>query len=222
MGMHRLFASMLAVSAGVVGCRNDSVPYIGPRDSSAVGTYELAFCRRSCTLEDSAASVVRGFLVLDSMRIVVPDSQAQYFAYADAGKEQRTDPRHAGCFALHEPGRQPVTLSGAPIVHNAFYAVGRNTWHYSPDSTGLVFDLYESIDASFGVEAQLSGGRLVGIASADGMLEGADDGIRHVVGKRIGAPQPARCFAAAPAHWTLKYEVNPPPNKRLKLPARPN
>ena len=57
-------------------------------------------------------------------------------------------------------------------------------------------------DASFGVDAQISGGRLVGIASGGGELYKADFGVRYVVGKRIGDPQPALCFAAAPGRWT--------------------
>jgi len=109
-------------------------------------------------------------------------------------------------------------LGGYAIVRDAIRAVGLNNWRYRQDSTGLAFELYHSPDASFGVDAQASRGRLVGIAWAAGELHGAADGVRHVAGKRIGGPQPARCFAAAPAHWPPKYEVKPPPNMRLKLP----
>jgi hypothetical protein len=156
-------------------------------------------------MDDSAAAVLRGVLVLDSVRIIVPDSQSEYFAYASAGSwatDLRFDHPEAGCFALREPGRAPVRMGGRPVVRDGLIAVGLNNWRYRQDSTGLVFELYRSPDASFGVDAHISSGRLVGIASGGGELYKADFGVRYVVGKRVGEPQPARCFAAAPSRWT--------------------
>ena len=201
----RLFASLLAIISSGSGC-DDSIPYIGTPDSSAIGTYELAFCRRSCNIEDSAAAVIRGTLVLDSVRIEVPDSQKEYFAFANGDKwaiDLRNNHPEGGCFALHEPGRLPVTTRGVPIVRDALIAVGLNNWRYRQDSTGLFLELYRSPDASFDIHAQISRGRLVGIASAGGELQGADRGIKHVAGQRIGDPRPSLCFAAGPVGWTL-------------------
>src|SRR6266699_1539291 len=217
----RLLTCVVVINAGLSGCGNDGIPYIGTPDSSVVGTYQLAFCRRACEIDDSAAAVISGILVLDSVRIAVPDSQAEFFAFSNAANwaiELSNDHPEAGCFALREPGRAPTMLGGYAIVRDAIRAVGLNNWRYRQDSTGLAFELYHSPDATFGVDAQASRGRLVGIAWAGGELHGAADGVRHVAGKRIGGPQPARCFAAAPAHWPPKYEVKPPPNMRLKLP----
>ena len=154
---------------------------------------------------DSAAAVIRGLLVLDSVRIVVPDSQREYFAYTSAASwatDLPFDHPEAGCFALREPGRPAVRMGGRPVVREGLIAVGLNNWRYRQDSTGLAFELYRSPDASFGVDAQISRGRLVGIASGGGELYKADFGVRYVVGKRIGDPQPVRCFAAAPGRWT--------------------
>jgi hypothetical protein len=198
---------ILVIGASVSACSRESTPYIGLPDSSARGTYEVVFCRRLCRIEDSATAIIRGVLVLDSSRISVPDSLRDYFEHANAG-EWATTLRHdnpgAACFALREPGRPQVTRAGYAVVRDWLPAVALTNWRYRRDSTGLAFDLLRSPDASFGVRgAQLSGGRLVGIARTAGELYRADFGVRYMVGRRIGDPQPSLCLAAAPAHWTF-------------------
>jgi len=196
---------ILAIGATLPGCK-DSIPYIGLPDSSAVGTYDVVFCRRSCQIEDSAAAVIRGVLVLDSVRITIPDSLREYFTHANAG-EWATDLRFenpgGACLVLHEPGHPPAKRFGYTVVRDWLPAVIVTNWRYRQDSSGLSFELYRSPDASFGVDAQLSGGRLVGITSMGGELYKADFGVKYVVGSRTGRPQPALCLEAAPTDWTL-------------------
>ena len=197
---------VVVVSAGILSCHHRSIPYIGPPDSSAVGTYELVFCRQLCKMDDSGVAIIRGTLVLDSARIVIPDSQKEYFAFANEGywaTDLRHDHPESACFVLREPGRPPSSFKGRPFVREGLPAVALTNWRYTQDTIGLEFELYRSADASFGVEAQLSGGLLLGTASSGGMLHETDFGVRYVVGKRVGAPRPALCLAAAPAHWTI-------------------
>ena len=140
----RLLTCVFVLNAGLSGCGNDGIPYIGTPDSSVVGTYQLAFCRRACEIDDSAAAVITGILVLDSVRIAVPDSQAEFFAFSNTANwaiELSNDHPEAGCFALREPGRAPTMLGGYAIVRDAIRAVGLNNWRYRQDSTGLAFDI---------------------------------------------------------------------------------
>ena len=201
--MNRLGFSIASVV--LLACQKDNWTKIGPPDSSVVGTYQLAFCRRPCRFEDTASSAIRGVLVLDSVRIAIPDSQKEYFGVANAS-DFATDLRYSNpegaCFALHEPGRGRVTSAGMPVVRD-YPGVAITNWRYSPDSSGLEFELYRSPDAAFGVNAQVSGGRLAGRASAGGMLGEGDFGVRYVIGRRVGAPNPGLCLSAAPGRWTM-------------------
>jgi len=204
-GAARLFTTTIVVGAGLGGCRTDRVPYLGAPDRSPVGTYEWQFCAHSCQINDSAAGVITGVLVLDSVRIAVPDSQAEFFSFATAATwaiDLRNDHHEAGCFALRDPRRPPKRIGGFEYVHDAIPAVGLNNWRYGTDSTGLWLELYRSPDAFVDIHAQISGGRLAGITTAGGELQGADAGIRHIVGRRVGPPRPNLCFAAAPGRWT--------------------
>jgi hypothetical protein len=201
--MNRLLCPLIAAALGA--CHNDRWMNIGPPDSSAVGTYQLAFCRSPCRFEDTASAAIRGVLVLDSVRIAIPDSQKEYFGVANAS-DFATDLRHANpegaCFALHEPSRPRATSAGMPVVRG-YPGVAITNWRYSSDSSGLEFELYRSPDAAFRVTAQVSGGTLAGRARAGGMLGEGEFGVRYVIGRRVGVPNPRLCLSAAPGRWTM-------------------
>jgi len=144
-------AALSALLGGILegGCQPAAQP-IGPPDSSAIGTYELAFCRRSCASDDSASVRIRGILVLDSVKVAVPDSQAEYFAVANAGSWATDLLGHnpgAACFILHEPGRPTRNSHGLPVIRGV-PAVALTNWRYDADS-GLILELYRSPDAAF-------------------------------------------------------------------------
>jgi hypothetical protein len=191
--------------AGVASaCHENRPSSIGPPDSSVVGTYEVVLCRQACKFEDSAAALIRGILVLDSVRIAVPDSQKEYFEVANASwwaTDPRDDHPEGACFVLHEPGRTRITSHSVPVVRG-LPAVALASWRYRADSSGLVFELYRSPDASFRVRAQLSGGKMIGTARPGGHPGEAEFGVRYVAGQRIGHPDPTLCLRAAPSHWT--------------------
>ena len=200
--MPRLLAPFLL--ALVLACPNDRSADIGPPDRSAVGSYELAFCRQPCRFEDTANAVIRGFLVLDSVGIAIPDSQQDYFEVVRPFSIWVTDLHHAhlggACFALHEPGRPRTNSAGMPMIRG-YPAVAVTSWQYAADSSGLEFELLRSPDASFRIKARLSGGRVAGRARAGGMLGEQVFGVGYVVGRRVGKPDPSLCFRAAPARW---------------------
>ena len=103
--------------------------------------------RDLCQIDDSTAAVIRGVLVLDSVRIVVPDSQKEYFAYTSAAN-WATDlrlahPESGWLRHFEQPGRSEVRMGGRPVVRDGLLiAVGLNNWRYRQDSTGLAFELY--------------------------------------------------------------------------------
>ena len=185
-----------------LSCR-ERLPSIGPPDSSAVGTYELVLCRRTCGFDDSSAALIRATLVLDSTKIPVPDSQADYFAIANASAwatDLRDDHPESACFVLRETTRPPQTSHGVPLVRGV-PAVAVTNWRYGLDS-GLVLELYRSPDAALRMEAVVSGRQLVGRTRAAGPQGEGDIGARYVTGRRMGNPEPNVCLQAAPAHWT--------------------
>jgi hypothetical protein len=148
-----------------------------PRPSGAIsgpaGTYEIAVCRTSCSLQDTAAAYAVGWLIL----------------LDDPNAAENRNPRHRhknGCFDFPKL----LQLEDTYLLKRG----GRVAW--ARDSTGAIgFSLFATADAGYGVRVRVVNGVLegTGISWGAGAAAIPNAPRDYIVGRRTGPPDRSRC-----------------------------
>jgi hypothetical protein len=167
----RYLSVLLSLCAMLAACT------VMPRSSGTVsgpaGTYEIAVCRTSCSLQDTAAAYAVGWLIL-----LDDPNEAENLNYRHQHKN--------GCFDF--PKLLPLT--------DTFLQKrgGRVAW--ASDSTGAIrFLLFTTADAGYGVRVRIVNGVLegTGISSGAGVAAIPNAPRDYIVGRRTGPPDRSRC-----------------------------
>ncbi len=148
-------------------------------EQNVAGTFRFLVCRSRCAFTDTASAYAVGELVLFSDEPVPALPTSRYAGGAVAN----------GCFRVRKRQDLPDTYLG--IDRGSPFR-----WTREP-SGGIRFSLYRSPDAGYPVRAVVVGDSLIGAGTSEGVgiaeISAPDD---YIVGRRVGAADPALCSRA--------------------------
>jgi hypothetical protein len=174
----------------LVASLSASIPAAIPPANRVSGTYEILFCRRSCSLHDSSKGNVKGLLVLVEDSIprsrLSPADLRNYDRMI--GVDSPNEPPNA-CFVLTKSSPEG-TLAGA-------LPVGFSRWSHGIRDT-IKLNLYRSPDSGYSISIAITEGAGRGIGIYWAAVSPSEDEVRDsVVVYRTGDANPTRCLRAA-------------------------